>query len=114
MEEEAAETKAVEDRLTQTQIDIHRTGAKCVPGGPADPLHPGVRFHSVGVLRVKPGRGEPTLSLSCSDKLARWVVLGFQGALLSHYLEEALYFSTVVVGRCPYSQEVMHRALVAR
>lgn len=94
--------------------DIHRTGAKCVPGGPADPLHPGVRYHSTGVLRVKPGRGEPTLSLSCSDKLARWGVLGFQGALLSHYLREALYFSTVVVGKCPYSQDAMHRALVSR
>ncbi|XP_017289692.1 tRNA-specific adenosine deaminase 1 [Kryptolebias marmoratus] len=94
--------------------DIHRTGAKCVPGGPADPLCPGAGYHSTGVLRVKPGRGEPTLSLSCSDKLARWGVVGFQGALLSHYLEEALYFSTVVVGKCLYSREVMHRALVAR
>ncbi|CAG5958362.1 unnamed protein product [Menidia menidia] len=94
--------------------DVHRTGAKCVPGGPADPLLPGEGYHSTGVLRVKPGRGEPTLSLSCSDKMARWGVLGFQGALLSHFLEEALYFSAVVVGKCPYSREAMHRALVAR
>ncbi|KAM4733633.1 tRNA-specific adenosine deaminase 1 isoform 2-T2 [Anableps anableps] len=94
--------------------DVHRTGAKCVPGGPADPLHPGAGYHSTGVLRVKPGRGEPTLSLSCSDKMARWGVLGFQGALLSHYLEEVLHFSTVVVGKCPYSQEAMNRALVMR
>lgn len=99
---------------TKQVQDIYRTGAKCVPGGPVDPLHPGVGYHSTSVLRVKPGRGEPTLSLSCSDKLARWGVVGFQGALLSLYLEEALYFSTVVVGKCQYSQEVMHRALISR
>lgn len=98
----------------EPSADVHRTGAKCVPGGPADPLLPGSGYHSAGVLRVKPGRGEPTLSLSCSDKLARWGVVGFQGALLAHFLQEALYFSSVVVGACPYSAHAMHRALVQR
>ncbi|XP_070687325.1 tRNA-specific adenosine deaminase 1 [Pempheris klunzingeri] len=109
-------TRGTADRagLHQQVPDIHRTGAKCVPGVPADPLRSGAGYHSTGVLRVKPGRGEPTLSLSCSDKLARWSVLGFQGALLSHFLQEALCFNTVVVGKCPYSQEVMQRALATR
>ena len=32
----------------------------------------------VGMLRRKPGRGDATLSMSCSDKLARWGLLGIQ------------------------------------
>ncbi|XP_063053350.1 tRNA-specific adenosine deaminase 1 [Engraulis encrasicolus] len=98
----------------QQARDIHRTGAKCVPGETCDPKEPGAGYHSTGVLRVKPGRGEPTLSLSCSDKMARWTVLGFQGALLSHYLQGAVYFRAVVTGKCPYSHGAMQRALCHR
>ncbi|XP_051978752.1 tRNA-specific adenosine deaminase 1 isoform X2 [Xyrauchen texanus] len=109
------ECKVTTDAKESTNSpDLHRTGAKCVPDGPSDPLQPGLLYHSVGVLRVKPGRGERTLSLSCSDKLARWGVVGFQGALLSHYLQGAMYFSAVVLGKCPYSQQAMHRALHTR
>ena len=31
-----------------------------------------------GVVRRKPGRGDATLSMACSDKLARWCLLGLQ------------------------------------
>ncbi|KAJ8343903.1 hypothetical protein SKAU_G00312320 [Synaphobranchus kaupii] len=100
--------------LEEQARDIRRTGAKCVPGAPGDPRLAGRDYHSVGVLRVKPGRGEPTRSLSCSDKMARWAVLGCQGALLSHYLQGAICFSAVVTGKCPYSLPAMQRALTSR
>ncbi|XP_075440036.1 tRNA-specific adenosine deaminase 1 isoform X2 [Ascaphus truei] len=92
-------------------VDVYRTGAKCVPGQVQDSHHPGANYHSVGVLRVKPGRGDQTLSMSCSDKMARWNVLGCQGALLMHCLQRPIYLSALVVGKCPFSQESMVRAL---
>ncbi|XP_048371980.1 tRNA-specific adenosine deaminase 1 isoform X2 [Sphaerodactylus townsendi] len=96
-------------------MDVHRTGAKCVPGDAGDLQQPGSKYHTVGLLRIKPGRGSRTASMSCSDKLARWNVLGWQGALLMHLLQQPLYLPAVVVGgHCPYSQEAMQRALVTR
>lgn len=94
--------------------DIHRTGAKCVKDGLQDPKAPGKDFHIVGVLRTKPGRGIPTLSMSCSDKIAIWNTCGLQGALLSHFFKSPIYVTSFVLGRCPFNQNAVERAIFER
>ncbi|GLI67671.1 hypothetical protein VaNZ11_011832, partial [Volvox africanus] len=56
---------------------------------------------AAGAIRRKPGRGDATLSLSCSDKIARWCCLGVQGALLSGLLERPLYVELLAIGATP-------------
>lgn len=50
--------------------------------------------------------------MSCSDKLARWNVLGVQGALLSLYLEP-IYFKSMIVGSL-FNKQHLTRAVHTR
>lgn len=64
---------------TEGDSDVYRTGAKCLnEETKRDPHLPGTAYHVVGAVRTKPGRGDRTLSVSCSDKLLRWNSCGIQ------------------------------------
>eukprot|EP00043_Microstomoeca_roanoka_P007959 m.76723 g.76723 ORF g.76723 m.76723 type:complete len:439 (+) comp14039_c0_seq1:95-1411(+) len=113
-EAEEAQTKANvvdavsgENAQKRSKLDLHRTGAKPVQGVDLDPKQPGTAYHRVGLLRTKPGRGPPSHSLSCSDKIMRWCYLGLQGSLLARAMDP-IYLASIVVG------EDFHEAAVSR
>lgn len=74
-----------------------------------------IDYDSVGVLRTKPGRvdSEPTLSMSCSDKIARWNILGLNSALVMPFLRKPIYLESIVT-RELFDAEALERALFRR
>ncbi|KAF8450872.1 adenosine deaminase/editase [Boletus edulis BED1] len=82
--------------------------AKIKDAAVSEPLPKGVasrgrdNYALLGVLRTKPGRADSpsTLCMSCSDKIARWNVVGIQGALGSAFLHP-IYISRIIIGQVP-------------
>ncbi|KAF9438330.1 tRNA-specific adenosine deaminase 1 [Entomortierella beljakovae] len=74
-----------------------------------------IGYDAVGVLRTKPGRvdSEPTLSMSCSDKIARWNILGLTSALVAPFLSKPIYLESIVT-RELFDALALERALNSR
>ncbi|KAI8912684.1 adenosine deaminase/editase [Gorgonomyces haynaldii] len=70
--------------------------------------------HVLGVTRTKPGRidSDYTASMSCSDKIAKWTVLGIQGALLG-IIMDPVYLKSITVSEGGTLQS-LERALNSR
>ena len=88
-----------------------RTGAKLVYNSSVLPRQEDVEkaAQKPGVVRRKPGRGSPTASTSCSDKILRWMHLGFQGCCFRSLLEQPLRFSSITAANA--SQEALQRGV---
>ncbi|XP_013101145.1 tRNA-specific adenosine deaminase 1 [Stomoxys calcitrans] len=91
----------------ETSGDVVYTGAKLLGTQHTDLIE-----QITGAVRTKPGRGERTLSMSCSDKLAKWQVIGVQGALLDMLLETPIYFETL--NFCQNDHGALERAIWKR
>nr|NP_001260450.1 adenosine deaminase, tRNA-specific 1, isoform B [Drosophila melanogaster]NP_609676.1 adenosine deaminase, tRNA-specific 1, isoform A [Drosophila melanogaster]Q9V3R6.1 RecName: Full=tRNA-specific adenosine deaminase 1; AltName: Full=dADAT1; AltName: Full=tRNA-specific adenosine-37 deaminase [Drosophila melanogaster]AAF06773.1 tRNA-specific adenosine deaminase [Drosophila melanogaster]AAF53333.1 adenosine deaminase, tRNA-specific 1, isoform A [Drosophila melanogaster]AGB92985.1 adenosine deam len=108
LEEEQPAARAKRQRLDEDSEMVY-TGAKLISDLSDDPM-----LQTPGALRTKPGRGERTLSMSCSDKIARWNVIGVQGALLDVLISKPIYFSSLNFCCDDAQLESLERAIFKR
>ncbi|CAG7730518.1 unnamed protein product [Allacma fusca] len=96
-------------KKVKLETSQHRTGAKLKVGDIYEEVQ------TPGKCRVKPGKGDPTLSMSCSDKIAKWQILGMQGSLLGNFIKTPLVLSSVIIGgKVNLSASTLQRALFHR
>jgi tRNA-specific adenosine deaminase 1 len=67
-----------------------------------------------GKIRIKPGKGDRTMSLSCSDKIARWNMVGIQGCMLASLIDPIYLSSIIFADGTPFNRVAMERALWKR
>lgn len=114
---------SIYSRRGMTEDEEGFTGAKRVRKCDSESSEGFEERQEVGVLRTKSGRSDipdkyRTASMSCSDKICRWLQLGLQGSLLSPFVE-ILPIRRIIVGLDPLASEgsqlaALKRALISR
>ncbi|KAF5270158.1 hypothetical protein FQR65_LT05638 [Abscondita terminalis] len=57
-------------------------------------------------------QSDTLLTMACSDKIARWNVLGLQGSLLSRFIDP-IYLKSIIIGRL-FNENHLYRAICGR
>jgi hypothetical protein len=118
--EQNERNETIEDANGVDDIELNFTGAKIILCGD-EGQHTNIEtlsnpngkiaYHigredvqTLGALRIKSSRSnippdKRTSSMSCSDKILRWGVLGLQGSLLSLFIPEPICFSSICVSK---------------
>lgn len=116
LDETSTNTDEVGDILTSSNENAANfTGAKIIANNFDVPQD--LMIQDSGNIRTKPGRGVRTLSMSCSDKLARWNVIGVQGALISNLIDAPIFLKSMTFSSSSYRQAnivAMERAIWKR
>jgi hypothetical protein len=103
--------------------DMNFTGAKLIVADGDSHTTVGLSCHDhattvtreavqhLGQLRIKSGRSNlpshlRSTSLSCSDKLLKWALLGLQGRALSEFIAVPIRLTSIVVSRDPHSESM--------
>jgi tRNA-specific adenosine deaminase 1 len=99
-----------EPETKRLKLEVGFTGAKLMfDEDVEDPMD-----QMEGKIRTKPGKGDRTMSLSCSDKIARWNMLGIQGCMLSTLIDPIYLTSIIFAAGTPFNRIAMERALWKR
>lgn len=60
-------------------------------------------------LYLKPGKGFQTTSLSCTNKINRWIYQGLQGSLLQQFISLPIQISTLFVNTNADLSQIFHK-----
>lgn len=67
---------------------------------------------TAGILRVKPGKGNPTLCMSCSDKILKWSFMGLTGSAAGTVLPRISLASVTIATDSVTALENVRRSLM--
>lgn len=94
------EKELIRDQKLLHQHEDYYLFVSQLPCGTIDRYEGAPRHQSLYHVHRKPGKGEPCLKASCTDKIAKWLILGLQGRKLMGLIHNPIRLKGIVIGNC--------------